>query len=92
MSFVYYDKNNQIAMIAKGKIKAPAFTILEVDDDDPAIVKQQANGGQLFVENGKIEYRPFENKPLDAKKEILGALKDAKDFDDFKKKLVNRLI
>jgi hypothetical protein len=92
MSFVYYDKNNQVAMITKGKIKASVFTELEVDDNDPAIVEQQASGGQLFVKNGKIEYRPFENKPIDARKEILDAIKDAKDFDDFKKKLANRLI
>ena len=89
--FAYIDKTNQIAMLSKGKINAPNFTELEVDETDQAIVNQQTKGGQLSVKNGKIEYTPIQTAPTDIVAEINDALATSKDFADFKKTLADRL-
>jgi hypothetical protein len=89
--FAYYDKSGQVAMLAKGKLEAPNLTELEVDETDQAIIDQKEKGGQLFVENGIIIRKPLLIEPIDVKKEMMDALEEAKDFNDFKKRLSDKL-
>ena len=78
-------------MLSQNKIEAPNFKELEVDEKDQAIVDQQTKGGQLSINNGKIEYSPLTSQPIDVATEVKTALESAKDFADFKEKLTDKL-
>lgn len=87
-----YHKEKHVAMVTKDQINALGFDVLIFDESNSAYQKQITHGGQLYVRDGILVHEPFDKKPIDVKQEIKEILSEAKDFDDFKKKLTDKLI